>query len=83
MNYDFANLVVAWLYHSAVILLQGETEFHEAESFKVLLNITAPSIQDAYAVNSQLVETDGNVLLQVVSKSTDSNMHDPRLVFAN
>ena len=50
-----------------LLVFQGEIEFRESESFKVLLNISAPSIQDAYAVNSELVEHDGRLLLQVVS----------------
>ena len=36
----------------------------------MLLNISAPRIEDAYAVNSELVEDDGKLLLQVVSIDT-------------
>ncbi|KAL4219870.1 hypothetical protein ACF0H5_020281 [Mactra antiquata] len=47
----------------------GKIEFREAESFKVLLNITAPSIEDAYAVSSELTDNKGTLLLQVYEKT--------------
>lgn len=51
------------------LYFQGKIEFREAEAFKVLLNITAPSIQDAYAVSSELLDTKGKLLLQVVRQN--------------
>ncbi|KAJ8309942.1 hypothetical protein KUTeg_011807 [Tegillarca granosa] len=47
---------------------QGSVQFLESDDFKVLLNITAPSISQAYAVQSELVENKGRLLLQVYEK---------------
>ncbi|KAH3814736.1 uncharacterized protein LOC127833862 [Dreissena polymorpha] len=46
----------------------GELEFREADEFKVLLNISAPSIQGVYAVAAQVVHNNGKLLVQVYEK---------------
>lgn len=59
----------------------GEVEFREAENFKVLLNITAPAIQEAYAVTSDLVDYKGRILLQVYEKSASSPTFSIQWIF--
>ena len=45
---------------------QGLVYFKESEEFKVLLNITAPTIEEAYAVHSEMMEDKGRLVIQVV-----------------
>ncbi|XP_060585088.1 uncharacterized protein LOC132741026 [Ruditapes philippinarum] len=59
----------------------GQIEFLEADKFKVLLNITAPSIQDAYAVSSELVDNKGRLLLQVYEKPGSSPAFSLQWIF--
>lgn len=41
-------------------------EFQESDKFQVLMNITAPSVGDAYTVHHEAVAEQGGLLLQVV-----------------
>ncbi|XP_053403345.1 uncharacterized protein LOC123555179 isoform X2 [Mercenaria mercenaria] len=59
----------------------GQIEFLEAEKFKVLLNITAPSIHDAYAVTSELIDHKGKLLLQVYEKPGSSPTFSLQWIF--
>ncbi|KAL3848098.1 hypothetical protein ACJMK2_018977 [Sinanodonta woodiana] len=43
----------------------GRVEFQEADSFKILLNISSPTIEETYTVVSALSEDKGRLLLQV------------------
>ncbi|XP_069103594.1 uncharacterized protein [Argopecten irradians] len=43
----------------------GLVHFKESDDFKVLLNITAPTIDKAYGVHSQMVADKGRLLIQV------------------
>lgn len=58
-------------------ILQGFVDFKESDGFKVLLNVTAPSIEEAYAVTADVTESKGRLLIQVVSfKDSDHETHD-------
>lgn len=46
--------------------LQGSVTFKESNDFKVLLNISSPSIDEAYSVKSAIQESKGRLLIQVV-----------------
>ena len=43
----------------------GFIDFKESKDFKVLLNVTAPSIEEAYAVTADVTESKGRLLIQV------------------
>ncbi|KAK3603722.1 hypothetical protein CHS0354_023336 [Potamilus streckersoni] len=46
----------------------GRVEFQEADSFRILLNITSPTIEETYTVVSALSEDKGRLLLQVYNE---------------
>lgn len=46
--------------------LQGSVTFKESNDFKVLLNISSSSIDEAYSVKSAIQESKGRLLIQVV-----------------
>ncbi|WAR28759.1 hypothetical protein MAR_014463, partial [Mya arenaria] len=60
---------------------QGEIELREADQFKVLLNITAPTIEEAYAVSSQLTKNKGNLLVQVFQKPKAVTTYSLKWIF--
>ncbi|XP_046543567.1 uncharacterized protein LOC124253779 [Haliotis rubra] len=47
----------------------GSVRFQESDDFRVVLNVTSPSLQDAYSVQADLVPHRNALLLQVYKKS--------------
>ncbi|CAC5405503.1 unnamed protein product [Mytilus coruscus] len=52
----------------------GFVDFKESDDFKVLLNVTAPSIEEAYAVTADVTESKGRLLIQVYENKLSSSL---------
>ncbi|KAL5005489.1 hypothetical protein ScPMuIL_018945 [Solemya velum] len=50
--------------------VNGAVEFRESDELKVLVNISSPSIEGAYAVQASLLDHRGELLIQVHEKNT-------------
>ncbi|XP_036357142.1 uncharacterized protein LOC115209612 isoform X5 [Octopus sinensis] len=60
---------------------KGAVHFQEGNEFEVLINITAPTVEDAYSVHIELVEYKEGLLLQLYQRPLNGHVPGLKWVF--
>ncbi|GAB1600620.1 uncharacterized protein LOC115209612 isoform X4 [Argonauta hians] len=60
---------------------KGTVNFQEGSEFEVLINITAPTVEDAYSVHVEMVEYKAGILLQLYERPLNGHVPGLKWVF--